>query len=134
VTIGNSLLRFNITVELADAIRLQTRQALFFVRKAAAWVTTGMRFCTTAVHLGQALRFAAYIFEGRNYARRGDTFYHFKAKATFPRIFVLLCIFACLADMIGSTIADSAEVFGAITAPHSECCHVLSCLFGNWIT
>lgn len=120
MTIKNSLLHFNITVELADTIRLQTRQAFLFVSKAAAWVAAGMRFCATAVHFINAIRFAAYIFEGRNYARRGDTFDHFLAKATFARILVLLCIFACLSNMVGSTIADCAKVFGAITAPNSE--------------
>lgn len=96
-------------------------------------MTTSMHFGTAAVHLGEAIRFFAYIFESRNYARRGSTFDHFVAEPAFACIFVLLRILACLANVVGGTVADGAEVLGTITASDSEWRHVLSCLFRNWV-
>ena len=96
-------------------------------------MATSMHFGTAAVHLGEAIGFFANVFESRNYARRGSTFDHFVAEAAFACIFVLFCILACLANVVGGTVADSAEVLGTITASDSEWGHVLSCLFGNWV-
>jgi len=44
-----------------------------------------MNFRASIVHLSDAFRFIAYVFEGRKYARSGSTFDHIKAKAAFAR-------------------------------------------------